>query len=71
MVLVPADKPETTPVVASVATTEVALLLHVPPDGVAESDEVRPSQNCIVPVTAPGSALTVATEVVTQPFGTV
>lgn len=50
----------------------VALLLHVPPDGVPVSVVVPPpSHTCGTPVIAPGSANTVTVAVLLQPVPSV
>lgn len=66
-----ADTPVTVAVPGPVPLTmamPVALLLHVPPDGVPVSVVVPPiSHTCGTPVIAPGSANTVTVDVVRQP----
>ena len=63
---VPADTPETTPAEETVATA-LLLLVHVPPNGVADNAEVAPEHNDSEPVIDAGAPVTVTTALVVQP----
>lgn len=69
IVVVPATRPDTTPVPAPIVATEVALLLHVPPVLVLLSVVVAVAHTCVAPVIAAGVAFTVASAVRIQPPG--
>ena len=62
----PADMPDTTPVVLTVAIP-VLLLVHVPPVGEDPSAVVDPAHTTGVPEIADGNGFTVTTLVVVQP----
>ena len=66
MLDVPADTPETIPVVPIVATPVLALV-HVPPPVASASVVVAPVQTVRVPVMAAGVVLTVTILVAKQP----
>ena len=53
------------------ATTDKALLLHVPPVAVFVNEAVSPEQTAVVPVMAGGNAFTVTTVVVEHPVASV
>ena len=67
MSVVPAVKAVTKPDPAFTEATNGLVLVQVPPVGVAESDEDRPTHTDGVPVIAEGSALTVTAVVLKQP----
>jgi hypothetical protein len=71
MVVVPAIKPVTTPVVASILATAITDELHVPPVDVLDKVVVPFSHTLRVPVIAAGSGFTVKLAVVLHPSGNV
>ena len=71
MVAVPGAMPPTKPVTALTVAMSGCELLHAPPGGVLAKADVGPAQMLLVPVTAPGGALTVTTAVTKQPAAVV
>jgi hypothetical protein len=67
MEAVPADKPVTTPLPVAIMATDVALLLHIPPDTASDMVITAPSHKLPAPPIASGIGFTVKTNTVLQP----
>jgi hypothetical protein len=68
--VLPFDTPDTIPV-PDIVAIDTSLLDHVPPAGVDVCDIVDPTHNADAPVIVVGKALTVSTELIKHPDGTV
>lgn len=68
MVAVPTETPVMIPVVFPADATALLLLVHVPAPPELASVVVVPVQNTVVPVIAPGEALTANVAVAEQPL---
>jgi len=71
MVVVPALTPVTMPEPEPAVATAVLLLVHTPNGEASASAVVEDTQTLVMPVIAAGNGLTVNTEVVIQPVGSV
>lgn len=71
MIVVPALMPLTEPVEEFIVPIAVLLLLHVPPDGVADNVLLLLTQTAAAPEMEVGVVLTVTTAVAAQPVASV
>lgn len=67
--VVPATRPETSPVLLPIVAFEVLLLLQVPPNDAFDSVMVAPTQTVDGPVILGGNGFTVTTAELTHPVG--